>query len=250
MDEGICHSTETTLPSSQPRLDPLGALDQRPEDIASKRKRQKRRIMRISRRILFWGGLLGLAYWIWSDPVRLNTFLQALAFGARLLFAMMFMIVQFGTLFWFMSRTRQIVIKPGDPKSITFEDYKGQDRLVGMVKQWLSLLNDRTDFLKMGGRYINGLLLYGPPGTGKTLLAKCMAGEANVAFISVEGSSFAAMFIGIAPLKMMSFVRKARKLAREYGACIAFIIDPILRPVHAPSRNMNVARLLSWRTNR
>ena len=67
------------------------------------------------------------------------------------------------------------------------------------------------------------LLLYGPPGTGKTLLAKVMAGEASVAFISMEGSGFRGMFWGMDVLRMIWFINKARKLAREYGACIAFI---------------------------
>jgi cell division protease FtsH len=75
----------------------------------------------------------------------------------------------------------------------------------------------------MGGQFINGLLLYGEPGTGKTLLAKAMAGEAGIAFLSIEGSGFRAMFWGVDVLKMIAFINRARKLAREYGACIAYI---------------------------
>ncbi|UCF61853.1 MAG: AAA family ATPase, partial [Anaerolineaceae bacterium] len=75
----------------------------------------------------------------------------------------------------------------------------------------------------MGGEYINGLMLFGEPGTGKTMLAKAMAGEAGVAFMSVEGSGFRGMFWGMDTLRMMTFVNKARKLAREYGAAIAYI---------------------------
>jgi len=115
------------------------------------------------------------------------------------------------------------VIRPGDPKQITFDDYKGQPNLLKMVKQWISLLSDRAQFQRMGGQFINGLLLYGEPGTGKTLLAKAMAGEAGIAFISIEGSGFRAMFIGVDVLKMVRFISRARKLAREYGACIAYI---------------------------
>src|SRR5687768_13581689 len=55
------------------------------------------------------------------------------------------------------------------------------------------------------------------------LLAKAMAGEAGIAFISIEGSGFRAMFMGVDVLKMVSFIRRARKLAREYGSCIAYI---------------------------
>ena len=89
------------------------------------------------------------------------------------------------------------MIKPGDPKAVTFDDYWGQPELVRLVREWISLLSDREKFVKMGGRYINGLLLFGPPGTGKTLLAKAMAGEASVAFMSIEGSGFRGMFWGM-----------------------------------------------------
>ncbi|MFM8367494.1 MAG: AAA family ATPase, partial [Chloroflexota bacterium] len=115
------------------------------------------------------------------------------------------------------------VIRPGDPKQITFEDYKGQPNLLKMVRQWIYLLSDREQFQKMGGQFITGLLLYGEPGTGKTLLAKAMAGEAGIAFISIEGSGFRGMFWGVDVLRMIQFVGRARKLAREYGACIAYI---------------------------
>ena len=133
------------------------------------------------------------------------------------------MLVQFGSLFWFMSRSKIERIRPEDPKIITFDDYWGQPRLKRLVRQWLGLLSDRQQFVEMGGRYINGLLLYGPPGTGKTMLAKAMAGEAGVAFISIEGSGFRAMFWGVDVMKMIWFIRKARKLAQRYGAAIAYI---------------------------
>ncbi|HEX9675119.1 MAG TPA: AAA family ATPase [Anaerolineales bacterium] len=173
----------------------------------------------------FWWTVLALVLvgWAWLNPSVMNLALLGAGFLANLLFAMMFMVVQFGALFWFISRTRTVVIRPGDPKSVTFESYWGQPHLVELVTQWISLLSDRHEFVKMGGQYINGLLLTGEPGTGKTLLAKAMAGEASVAFMSVEGSGFRGMFWGMDTLKMMTFVRKARKLAREYGACIAYI---------------------------
>ena len=161
--------------------------------------------------------------WAWADPGVLNLLLIGLTFFGRLLFAMLFMVVQFGAMFWFMGRTKTVIIKPGDPKAVTFDDYWGQPELVKLVRQWITLLGDREDFVKMGGQYINGLLLFGDPGTGKTLLAKAMAGEAGVGFMSVEGSGFRGMFWGMDTLKMMGFVRKARKMAREYGACIAYI---------------------------
>ncbi len=173
--------------------------------------------------IIGWATLNGLVYWALINPEVLNLILVALGFVLQIVFAIGFVVIQFVAIFWFMAQSRVEVIRPGDPKQMTFDDYKGQPNLLRLVKQWISLLSDRGKFQKMGGQFINGLLLYGEPGTGKTMLAKCMAGEAGIAFISIEGSGFRAMFMGVDVLKMIRFITRARKLAREYGACIAYI---------------------------
>ena len=173
--------------------------------------------------ILGWATLNGLVYWAIINPEVLNIVLVVLGFVFRIVFAIGFAIMQFVAIFWFMAQSRVETIRPGDPKQVTFDDYKGQPNLIKMVRQWISLLSDRQQFQRMGGQFINGLLLYGEPGTGKTLLAKAMAGEAGIAFISIEGSGFRAMFWGVDVLKMIRFIGQARKLAKEYGACIAYI---------------------------
>jgi cell division protease FtsH len=173
--------------------------------------------------IMGWAAFNGLVYWAIISPEVLNIVLVLLSFALRIVFAISFVVIQFVAIFWFMAQSRVETIRPGDPKQVTFDDYKGQPNLIKMVRQWISLLSDRSQFQKMGGQFINGLLLYGEPGTGKTLLAKAMAGEAGIAFISIEGSGFQAMFIGVDVLKMIRFIGQARKLAREYGACIAYI---------------------------
>jgi cell division protease FtsH len=217
--------------------EPLSFGDQDPLDRVGKAERERHeslgpkplprrilgRLASIARRFWWLGLALFMLVWTRVNPDVMNMIGLVLGFLANLVFAMLFMVVQFGALFWFISRTRTVVIRPGDPKQVTFDDYWGQPHLVQLVKQWISLLAERHEFVKMGGQYINGLMLTGEPGTGKTLLAKAMAGEAGVAFMSVEGSGFRGMFWGMDTLKMMSFVRKARKLAREYGACIAYI---------------------------
>jgi cell division protease FtsH len=195
----------------------------RRQDLVSRRNHPLRRLFRFFRSIWFWVFVGGLAYWAYIDPVVLNLLLVGLGLAFRVVFAIAFAVIQFVAIFWFMAQTKVEVIRPGDPKQITFDDYKGQPNLISLVRQWISLLSDRSQFQKMGGQFINGLLLYGEPGTGKTLLAKAMAGEAGIAFISIEGSGFRAMFWGVDVLRMIWFVRKARKLAREYGACIAYI---------------------------
>ena len=192
-------------------------------EVVKQQRRLTRKMRQLIRKVVPLVVIAGAAVLIWSNETLLNIFLQLLQFVGQLLFAILFMLVQFGSLFWFMSRSKIERIRPEDPKIITFDDYWGQPRLKRLVRQWLGLLSDRQQFVEMGGRYINGLLLYGPPGTGKTMLAKAMAGEAGVAFISIEGSGFRAMFWGVDVMKMIWFIRKARKLAQRYGAAIAYI---------------------------
>jgi cell division protease FtsH len=162
-----------------------------------------------------------------ADDVSLNVFFGILGGIAQILSyvltAMFGIIVQFGLLFWFLSRPQVEIIRPGDDTTVTFDDYWGQPQLVKLVKQWMSLLRDRRDFEKMGGKYISGLLLYGPPGTGKTMLAKAIAGESGMAFISAAGTSFQGMFWGMDILKVLRFSKYSRDLARKYGACVAYI---------------------------
>ncbi len=161
------------------------------------------------------------------DDVTLNMFFSALGVVFSLviqIMAVLFSIIlQFGLLFWFLSRPDVEIIRPGDDTTVTFDDYWGQPQLVKLVKQWMSLLRDRKEFEKMGGRYISGLLLYGPPGTGKTMLAKAIAGESGMAFISAQGTSFQGMFWGMDILRVLRFCKYARDLAKKYGACVAYI---------------------------
>jgi cell division protease FtsH len=161
------------------------------------------------------------------DDVTLNMFFSALGVVVSLviqIMAVLFSIIlQFGLLFWFLSRPEVEIIRPGDDTTVTFDDYWGQPQLVKLVKQWMSLLRDRKEFEKMGGRYISGLLLYGPPGTGKTMLAKAIAGESGMAFISAQGTSFQGMFWGMDILRVLRFCKYARDLAKKYGACVAYI---------------------------
>ena len=192
-------------------------------DLASRRNRWDARVVRFIRSIWLFTAIIALAVWAYLDPVILNLILIGLSYALQIALFLVLAVVQFVAIFWFMSQTKVEVIKPGDPKQITFDDYRGQPHLVKLVQQWISLISDRTQFQKMGGQFINGLLLYGEPGTGKTLLAKAMAGEAGIAFISIEGSGFRGMFWGVDVLRMIWYVNKARKLAREYGACIAYI---------------------------
>ncbi len=215
----------------RPPDEPSGRPKPGKNDLLSKRNRWYNRLFRFVRSF-WWAWVIGSFALVaialsWISTEALNLYLLGLqtvfGFAFQILMVLTIGIMQFVGILWFMSRSKIEVIVPGDPKSLTLADYKGQKQLVKLVKEWISLLSDRTEFQRMGGNFINGILLYGPPGTGKTMLAKCMAGEAGIAFMSMEGSGFRGMFFGVDMMKMIYFCGKAKKLAREYGACIAYI---------------------------
>lgn len=110
-----------------------------------------------------------------------------------------------------------------------WDDYRGNPEIVENAKRIVTLLKGVKDFKKMGGQAIRGLLLCGPPGTGKSYLAQVIANEAQIPFAYASAPSFQNMFFGVGNLKVMSLYRKARRLAKTYGACIIFIdeIDAI-----------------------
>jgi hypothetical protein len=116
--------------------------------------------------LMGWIALNGIIIWAIISPEVMNIVLVILSFALRIVFAIAFVVIQFVAIFWFMAQSRVEVIRPGDPKQVTFDDYKGQPNLIKMVRQWISLLSDRAQFQRMGGQFINGLLLYGEPGTG------------------------------------------------------------------------------------
>lgn len=157
-----------------------------------------------------------------------NVAMTILSLGLQLLFAMMFMIIQFVALFWFLARGRTYWILPGETGS-TWDDYRGNPEIVENAKRIVTLLKGVKEFKEMGGEAIRGLLLCGPPGTGKSYLAQVIANEAQVPFAYASAPSFQNMFFGVGNLKVMGLYKKARKLAKIYGACIIFIdeIDAI-----------------------
>jgi cell division protease FtsH len=108
-----------------------------------------------------------------------------------------------------------------DPEkvTVTFKDVAGVDEAKDEVQEIVDFLKHPERFASIGGRIPRGILLVGPPGTGKTLLARSMAGEAGVPFISTSGSDFVEMYAGVGA----SRVRKLFKEARRHPACIIFI---------------------------
>lgn len=183
-------------------------------------------------RILFVLGSIGSLAWLiffspWSNTLR-EPFLFGLLMLFQIMFAIVFVIIQFAAIFWFLGRSRVYWIMPGET-GVGFADYRGNPEILELARRIVTLLKGVKHFRDMGGEVHRGLLLIGPPGTGKSYLAQCIATEAGVPFCYASAPSFQAMFFGISNLKVMMLYGKARKLARQFGACIVFIdeIDAI-----------------------
>ena len=114
-----------------------------------------------------------------------------------------------------------------DRPSTTFADVAGYDGVKTEIKEVVDFLRMPERFKEIGARVPKGILLVGPPGTGKTLFARAVAGEAGVGFLSVTGSDFMEMFVGVGASRVRDLFQQARKM----GRAIIFIdeIDSIGR---------------------
>ena len=165
----------------------------------------------------------------------------------QLMFAVVFVIIQFAAIFWFLSRGGVDTYFPDDIRT-RFSDVWGQDHVLNRIRENLLFLETPELIEKHGGYVPGGILLWGPPGTGKTLMAESMAGETGKPFVFVDPGAFTNMFMGIGVLKVKSLFRKLRKLALRYGGVVVFFDEAdalgnrgISRPaMHAADNNSAV----------
>merc|ERR1712048_1410339 len=110
---------------------------------------------------------------------------------------------------------------------VTFEDVAGADGAKLELNEVVDFLKDPSKYSALGAKIPRGVVMEGPPGTGKTLLARAVAGEAGVPFISASGSEFVEMFVGVGASRVRDLFGQAKKNA----PCIVFIdeIDAIGR---------------------
>ena len=110
------------------------------------------------------------------------------------------------------SKARTVLGVPGD-KKVTFDDVAGADEEKEELQEIADFLKNPEKFTEIGARIPHGLLLVGPPGTGKTLLARAVAGEAGVQFLSISGSDFVEMYVGVGAGRVRDLFEQARKIA-------------------------------------
>ena len=100
-----------------------------------------------------------------------------------------------------------------DGKKVTFADVAGADEEKEELAEIVDFLRNPGKFTQIGARIPHGILLVGPPGTGKTLLARAVAGEADVQFLSISGSDFVEMYVGVGASRVRDLFEQAKKLA-------------------------------------
>lgn len=125
----------------------------------------------------------------------------------------------------------------GGKVNVRFKDVIGLENAKIEALEVVNLLRDRAKLKAIGGQVVKGILFFGPPGTGKTLLAKAIATEAGIPFLSMSGSEFVETFVGVGASRVRQLFKQARLQAQAYGGCLVFIdeIDAIGR-----------SRKLSW----
>merc|ERR1719354_981790 len=119
------------------------------------------------------------------------------------------------------------MIKPETDIGVKFKDVAGCDEAKVEIMEFVNFLKHPEKYTELGAKIPKGAILSGPPGTGKTLIAKATAGEAGVPFLSVSGSEFLEMFVGVGPARVRDLFAQARKNA----PCIIFVdeIDAVGR---------------------
>lgn len=111
----------------------------------------------------------------------------------------------------------------GKEVNIRFADVVGIDEAKEECWEVVQLIKDHTKLKKIGGKILRGILMIGPPGCGKTYLAKAIATEAGLPFLSMAASEFNEIFVGVGASRVRQLFKKARSLAYGFGGCVIFI---------------------------
>jgi len=119
----------------------------------------------------------------------------------------------------------------GEFVNIKWSDVIGMENVKEDAMEVVQLIRDRARVKKIGGKILRGILMLGPPGCGKTYLAKAIATESGMPFVSMSGSEFVEIFEGVGAARVRALFKKARELAYGHGGCIIFIdeLDAIAR---------------------
>ncbi|MDP8260208.1 MAG: AAA family ATPase [Candidatus Gygaella obscura] len=173
----------------------------------------------------------GLRAWNQAEPflkesqlavAPLQIFMQivmGLIFATTYVYLFVFVLYRRGQGF---TQVKKKAVK-GSSVGITWRDVIGMDAAKEEATEVVRLIKDRAQLTRIGGQILKGILMIGPPGCGKTYLAKAMATEADMPFITMSGSEFVEMFVGVGASRIRKLFSQARSLAELEGGCIVFI---------------------------
>ncbi|MEI8176562.1 MAG: ATP-dependent zinc metalloprotease FtsH, partial [Candidatus Omnitrophota bacterium] len=133
---------------------------------------------------------------------------------------------QMGGKIWAFGKSQATLIS-SDNMKVTYADVAGVDEAKEELQEAVEFLRDPKKFQRLGGKIPKGILLLGPPGCGKTLLAKAVAGEAGVPFLSISGSDFVEMFVGVGASRVRDLFEQAKRVAKQHGKGAIIFIDEI-----------------------
>lgn len=146
----------------------------------------------------WWGPALGFLPWIALLAVWIFVFRRMQGAGTKGIFS-------FG-------KSRARMLSETAPR-VTFADVAGADEAKEELQEVVEFLREPGKFQRLGGKIPRGVLLLGPPGTGKTLLARAVAGEASVQYLSISGADFVEMFVGVGASRVRDLFEQAKKIA-------------------------------------
>jgi len=111
----------------------------------------------------------------------------------------------------------------GELVDVKWSDVIGMDNVKEEAREVVELIKDRARVKKIGGKILRGIMMFGPPGCGKTYLAKAIATETGLPFLSMSGSEFVEVFVGVGASRVRKLFKQAKDLAEAHGGCIVFI---------------------------
>lgn len=181
---------------------------------------------------LVWVVIVGIKAWNEAESYLRQSQLAMIPMQLylQIIMAFIFGIVYTYLWYWlFMKRGAQSMTQnakksiSGEELGIKWDDVIGMDEAKQEAYEIVKLIKDRAELQKIGGKILRGILMMGPPGCGKTYLAKAIATEAKLPFISMSGSEFVEMFVGVGASRIRSLFKRARQLAEFEGGCLIFI---------------------------
>ncbi len=170
--------------------------------------------------------LLGLSVWAMSKLESFYRIMQLATmpiwFLSMLIGSVISALIYVSLMLGLFSKMDRKQIK-GEQVNVRFDDVIGIEEAKEEAWEVVELLKDRAQLKKVGGKILRGILLEGPPGCGKTYLAKAIATEAGIPFLSMAASDFVQIFVGVGATRVRKTFKDARRQAFANGACIIFI---------------------------